>query len=255
MRTSMMWEVGMQLPRGRVGRASFAPAGARAAFLSVPVLLALLTIDSAAQLPGLPSFTDPFRASPARSHSVLFAVAHAADDAGEEGALSWTAGLRARPLDRVTVHIVAGAHYPLGAGGERTVRPQLGVGWDVLLLGSYITLGLHNGVGYRAAEGGEVFTIPVGVGITGVIPVIATGAGPKIALWGLPRWELVHRGANGVSETDATLGASFGISLVTSDGLGINLGGDYRDVGDLSSDRSLPHVPDWSWALMLRLRR
>ena len=251
----MTWEVGMQLPRRRVGGASPTFAGARAAALYVPVLLALLTLDSAAQVPGLPSFTDPFRASQARSHSMLFAVAHATDNVGEEGALSWTGGLRVRLLDRVTVQAVGGAHYPLGMDGERTVRPQLGVGWDVLLLRSSMTLGLHNGVGYRAADGGSVFTIPVGLGITGLIPVIATGAGPKIAVWGLPRWELVYRGAQGVSETEATLGASFGVSFVTSDGLGINLGADYRDVEDLSSNPLLPHVPEWSWALMLRLRR
>lgn len=229
----------------------------RALAASALVSAVLITVPTAgdAQIPGLPYYTDPFDAPAARNSSVLMTVGHATDVNNEEGLLSWTIAGRYRPTMGVTVTGTAGLHYPDAGGAQgRGARPQLAAAWDWIAVNlADVIVGLHNGVGYRRVSDGGVLTIPLGAGVTWFLPVVPTAAGPQVGVWALPRGEYLRRAGDGVTATDLTWAASFGVSVLTSGGLGINLGGDYRSVP--AGPATLPFVPDWSWALMVRRRR
>lgn len=215
-----------------------------------------------AQVPGLPMFTDPFRTNMAsgKDLGVLLTIGHASDDGGEEGKFSFTAGLRRRLIERMTAQVTGGLYRPLAGGGERISKAQVGALLDYIVKTDPAALSVHGGIGYRGADDGSVTTFPLGLGISGQIPLTTfvpnnqSPGGPQLGFWALPRGELLRRSGAGASQTDPIWGVSFGLSIWISEGIGINSGWDYRDVPSTSPTASLPFVPDWSWALLLRLR-
>jgi hypothetical protein len=211
---------------------------------------------ASAQVPGLPLFHEPFRAPAGVDHGVVLVLGQGRTDDGHDGSPSWTLGGRYRFVDRVIAQAAAGMHYPYGASG-RDARLHAGGAFDVLLIRRTVTVGTVTGVGYAAVDdGASVLTVPLGLGGTWFIPVTGTGAGPKVGVWLMPRAEVLRRALDDAAETDLTWAASWGVSAATGAAIGFNLGVEYRSVPDAPTALgALPHVPDWSFALMMRLWR
>jgi hypothetical protein len=221
---------------------------------------AAVPVDGSAQLPTLPHAPDPFRTNalvgPDTEARLVLGATAFGDDSGIRGA--WGLALRRRLIDGVTLHGLAGTYRAPVATGGRSTEAQLGTAVDVLLRRSTATLSAHGGLGYLAVDDGHVVSLPVGLGATleiarvaSLLPRFESTGGPGVYLWALPRVELLARVRGDASGSDVVAGGSVGLGVSSSEGVGILLGLDARDVSD---DAVLPSLPEWSWGLSLRYR-
>ena len=215
---------------------------------------------AAAQLPALPHAPDPFRTNalvgPDNEARLVVGATAFGDDSGIRG--PWALALRRRIRDGVTLHAGAGTYRGSDAEGRRGTRAQLGGAVDVLLVRARATLSAHGGLGYMAAADGRVVSVPIGLGASvevaraaRLVPSFESIGGPAVYLWTLPRLELLTRSRADESATEVVGGASVGLGLSSSEGVGILVALDGRAGVD---DDDLPSVPRWSWGLSLRYR-
>lgn len=223
--------------------------------VTVAILLTLVAPPEtlAGQAPGLPTFTDPFRTPVSRGPDFQGRFVFGGPD--HAGLLA----LRHRPFEKFTMQAVGGAYRPRDMNGDRTAKLHGGAAVDYQLwIPDPIALTAHAGVGYRATDGGNVLTIPLGIGVTAAfipiaesIPGIRSAGGAKVGPWAMPRVERLRRSGPDATQSDWTWGVSFGLGAFQSAGLGIGVGWDYRSVPDAAPALGLPNVAKWSWAVMI----
>jgi hypothetical protein len=219
---------------------------------AVLLAVAALAPHAGAQVPSLPLFHEPFRAPTGVDRGVLLTVGQARPDDDSGGAFAWTLSGRYRLAPSVTVTGAAGTHA-LG-GTEGGTRAHLGGTLDLLVAREPLSVSLVGGGGYARAREGGVLSFPLGVGVTRFRAVTATGAGPQLGFWAMPRAELLRRSAGAHAATDLTWGGSAGVAASGGAALGLSLGADYRRVPSTpETSPALPRVPRWSFALLVRL--
>lgn len=148
---------------------------------------------------------------------------------GERGATGAAAGMVANP-----VTILGGVGLLEGEGTDQ-ITLGAGISADIAPLGGSGRLAVQTGVGWlQSGEFGDDLTFlrfPVGIAMKGRIE----GATSALTPWVMPRLDIMRLTEQGTSTTETDLGASGGVTLTMTSGLGLHTAVDvvFRELDDV----------------------